>query len=90
MHHSFHMQQTGPIESPHSGYDWQRARYNSSSSGSSSVPSPGAQQGEPQQAYFGPDGNRSYSPTTPTYSPSVIHPPPPRKYSSAIVKQQMA
>ncbi|KAI8074300.1 uncharacterized protein B0P05DRAFT_455649, partial [Gilbertella persicaria] len=40
MPHHFHMQQTGPIESPHSGYDWQRARYNSSSSGSSSVPSP--------------------------------------------------
>jgi hypothetical protein len=84
MHHPFHMQQTGPIESPHSGYDWQRARYNSSSSGSSSVPSPGAQPGEPQQAYFGADGNRSYSPTTPTYSPSVI-----RKYSTA-VKQQIA
>lgn len=89
MHHSFHMQQTGPIESPHSGYDWQRGRYNSSSSGSSSVPSPGAQQGEAQQAYFGPDGNRSYSPTTPTYSPGVIQPLPPRKFNAA-VKQQMA
>ncbi|GAN02562.1 hypothetical protein MAM1_0024d02006 [Mucor ambiguus] len=77
-HQQFHMQQTGPIESPHTGYDWQRARYNSSSSGSSSVPSPGANQGsEPQQTYFShhqqhhPEG-RSYSPTTPTYSPSVI------------------
>ncbi|CAO0789749.1 unnamed protein product [Mucor circinelloides] len=77
-HQQFQMQQTGPIESPHSGYDWQRARYNSSSSGSSSMPSPGAHQGsEPQQTYFShhqqqhPEG-RSYSPTTPTYSPSVI------------------
>ncbi|KAI7896097.1 uncharacterized protein EV154DRAFT_493486 [Mucor mucedo] len=36
----FNMQQTGPIESPHSGFDWQRARYNSASS-SASAPSPG-------------------------------------------------
>lgn len=70
-HHPFHMQQTGPIESPHSGYDWQRARYNSSSSGSSSAPSPG-QNDQQQTTYFAPhDGNRSsYSPTTPTYAAS--------------------
>ncbi|KAK4517356.1 aminophospholipid translocase [Mucor velutinosus] len=87
-HQQFQMQQTGPIESPHSGYDWQRARYNSSSSGSSSVPSPGAHQGsEPQQTYFShhqqqhhPEG-RSYSPTTPTYSPSVIQQQHVRKYN---------
>lgn len=66
----FHMQQTGPIESPHSGYDWQRARYNSSSSGSSSAPSPG-QQHDQQPTYFAPhDGRSSYSPITPTYASS--------------------
>ncbi|OBZ90872.1 Meiosis-specific transcription factor NDT80 [Choanephora cucurbitarum] len=94
MPHHFHMQQTGPIESPHSGYDWQRARYNSSSSGSSSVPSPGGQQGEPQQAYFPhhhhPEG-RPYSPTTPTYPPNMMQS---RKYSSTVSnlmnKQQLA
>lgn len=87
-HQQFQTQQTGPIESPHSGYDWQRARYNSSSSGSSSVPSPGAHQGsEPQQTYFSHHQQqhhaegRSYSPTTPTYSPSVIQQQHARKYN---------
>ncbi|GAA5808357.1 hypothetical protein MFLAVUS_001748 [Mucor flavus] len=82
--HSFNMQQTGPMESPHSGYDWQRARYNSSSS-SSSAPSPGQQtEGPPQQAYFSQNETRaSYSPTTPTYANSG------RKYNNNAVPNLM-
>lgn len=107
MHHhqQFQMQQTGPIESPHSGYDWQRARYNSSSSGSSSAPSPGAHHGnEAQQTYFSHHQQqqqhhegRSYSPTTPTYSPSILQQQHARKYNNGgnapahlINKQQLA
>ncbi|KAI9366225.1 hypothetical protein BD770DRAFT_375678 [Pilaira anomala] len=84
MHHPFNMQQTGPIESPHSGYDWQRARYNSSSS-SSSAPSPGQQtEGSAQQTYFShSDARSSYSPTTPTYANSG------RKYSNNAVPNLM-
>ena len=59
-----------------------------------SVPSPGGQQGEPQQAYFPhhhhPEG-RPYSPTTPTYPPNMMQS---RKYSSTVSnlmnKQQLA
>ncbi|KAI9260061.1 hypothetical protein EDC94DRAFT_611626 [Helicostylum pulchrum] len=81
--HSFNMQQTGPIESPHSGYDWQRARYNSSSS-SSSAPSPGQQTEGAQQAYFSQNETRaSYSPTTPTYANSG------RKYNNNAVPNLM-
>lgn len=80
MHHQFHMQQTGPIESPQSGYDWHRARYNSSSSGSSSVPSPGQNDQQQQTTYFAPHDTRSsYSPTTPTYASSG------RKYNNNAV-----
>lgn len=51
---------------PHmNDHDWQRARYNSASTGSSSVPSP---QPQDQPHYFAqPDHHRSYSPTTPTF-----------------------
>ncbi|KAI8646015.1 hypothetical protein BD408DRAFT_410984 [Parasitella parasitica] len=103
-HPQFQMQQTGPIESPHSGYDWQRARYNSSSSGSSSVPSPGGHQGnEPQQTYFSHHQHQqqqegaTYSPTTPTYSPSILQQQQARKYKNGggappnlMNKQQLA
>ncbi|KAI9481411.1 MAG: hypothetical protein EXX96DRAFT_566611 [Benjaminiella poitrasii] len=88
LHHHPFMQST--LESPHHGYDWQRARYNSASSGSSSVPSPGAQPGEPQQNYFSHPGQQSdgrlYSPTTPTsYSSSVIQQS--RKYNNSVLNK---
>lgn len=88
MMQQFNMQQTGPIESPHSGFDWQRARYNSASS-SASAPSPGGQQTESQhqQAYFSQNETRSsYSPTTPTYAASG------RKYNNVpnLMNKQIA
>lgn len=52
-------------------HDWQRARYNSASTGSSSVPSPQPQQDQPH--YFSqPDHRSTYSPTTPTF-PMIHH-----------------
>lgn len=80
----FNMQQTGSIESPHSGFDWQRARYNSSSS-SSSAPSPG-QQTDGQTYFSQNDARSSYSPTTPTYAASG------RKYNNVpnLMNKQIA
>lgn len=53
-------------------HEWQRSRYNSASSGSSSVPSP---QPHEQPHYFAQHDQRSYSPTTPTYVPMVAQQP---------------
>lgn len=54
-------------------HEWQRSRYNSTSSGSSSVPSPQPHEQQPhyftQQEY---PHRSSFSPTTPTYVPAAL------------------